>query len=125
RQEVYPFQFLSSQQDSNTDDTIITNSINEVQFTSTPLMHSNTDNEVQLMSTQTMHSNAEYKPVLLDALKIVQEQENANNIQWAWSVQGSFKGIQSLVTDIQSYRRRLTNPCTWKDHNQHTMFLNY
>ncbi|CAG8469373.1 23757_t:CDS:2 [Racocetra persica] len=79
--------------------------MNEVQSTttSTTLMHSNTDNEVQLMFTQSMHSNInklyssvlkleffdnkpmqlfeEYKSVLLNALKIVQEQENANNIQ--------------------------------------------
>ncbi|CAG8771614.1 16731_t:CDS:1, partial [Gigaspora rosea] len=76
----------------------------------------NNDNE-------SMQLFEEYKSVLFGALKIVQEQENTNNIQWARSVQGSFKGIQSLVTDVQSYRRRLTNLRTWKDHNQYTMFL--
>ncbi|CAG8654224.1 27880_t:CDS:2, partial [Gigaspora margarita] len=99
QQGVYSFLFLLPQQASNADksnNTTITNSIDEVQSTFTLLMHSNTD-EIQLMSTQSMHSNAddimkiansnenndneltqlfeEYKAVLLDALKIVQEQK--------------------------------------------------
>ncbi|CAG8544265.1 10639_t:CDS:2 [Cetraspora pellucida] len=35
----------------------------------------------------------QYKLVLYDALEIMQEQENANNIQWAQVVQKSFKGV--------------------------------
>ncbi|CAG8676171.1 9852_t:CDS:1, partial [Cetraspora pellucida] len=66
----------------------------------------------------------QYKSVLHDALEIVQEQENANNIQWAQAVQRSFKGVQDLVMDVKSYKRRINNPRTWKDHNRHTMFLN-
>ncbi|CAG8825280.1 5968_t:CDS:2, partial [Cetraspora pellucida] len=109
-------------------DSIITNSIdgknNDVQSMSTQLMHDNKDKIKLLFEiddiikfTNLVDNNngstqifEEYKSILLDALKIVQEQENANNIQWTQSVQGSFRGIQNLVTDIQSYRRRLTNP---------------
>ncbi|CAG8749721.1 13818_t:CDS:2, partial [Cetraspora pellucida] len=62
----------------------------------------------------------QYKSVLHDALKIMQEQENANNIQWAQAVQRSFKSVQDLVIDVKSYKRRINNPYTWKDHNKHT-----
>ncbi|CAG8698407.1 12440_t:CDS:2 [Racocetra persica] len=123
--QIYPFIFLPPK----------SKFIQQAQ-SSMQLMHSdaaqslNADNTIEVTNsiddndTESMQIFKEYKAVLSDALKIVQEQENANNIQWARSVQGSFKGIQNLVTDIQSYQRRITNPRTWKDHNQHTMFLN-
>ena len=66
---------------------------------------------------------SKYKSTLQDALEIVQEQENSNNIQWAEAVQKSFEGIENLVRDIKSYKKRKTNPRTWKDHNRHTMYL--
>ena len=34
-----------------------------------------------------------------------------------------FEGIENLVKDVKKYRRKITNPRTWKDHNKHTMFL--
>ncbi|CAG8465459.1 13941_t:CDS:2 [Racocetra persica] len=102
--------------------------IQQAQFSATQLIHSNADDAINITGSiddnESMHLFEEYKSILLDAIEIVQEQENANNIQWAQSVQGSFKGIRNLVTDIQSYKRRITNPRTWKDHNEHTMFLN-
>ncbi|CAG8779664.1 11967_t:CDS:1, partial [Cetraspora pellucida] len=61
-------------------------------------------NSIDDNDTESMQIFKEYKAMLSDVLKIVQEQENANNIQWARSVQGSFKGIQNLVMDIQSYQ---------------------
>ncbi|CAG8811936.1 10062_t:CDS:2, partial [Cetraspora pellucida] len=113
---VYPFVFLQSQ--------------HILQQSSTQLMQSNTvDNITDINSndddnTESSQIFEEYKSLLRDALEIVQEQENSNNVQWAQSVQESFKGVQNLVMDIKSYKRRITNPRTWKDHNQHTMFLN-
>ncbi|CAG8765328.1 16596_t:CDS:2 [Cetraspora pellucida] len=57
-------------------------------------------NSINDNDTKSMQIFKKYNAVISDALKIVQEQENANNIQWAQSVQESFKGIQNLVTDI-------------------------
>ncbi|CAG8453932.1 631_t:CDS:2 [Cetraspora pellucida] len=65
----------------------------------------------------------EYKSILQDALTIVQEQHAASNTQWAQSVYKSFDGIRTMVNDIKRYRKRITNPRTWKDHNRNTMFL--
>ncbi|CAG8602235.1 1832_t:CDS:2 [Funneliformis mosseae] len=67
----------------------------------------------------------DYKSTLCEALRIVEEQENIGNKRWAQAVQTSFKGIENLVTDINEYRRKITNLRTWKDHNKHTMFLEY
>ncbi|CAG8790313.1 4857_t:CDS:2 [Dentiscutata erythropus] len=64
-----------------------------------------------------------YESILQDALLIVQEQRKANNIKWAQAVEKSFEGISTMVTDIKKYKRRITNPRTWKDHNKYTMFL--
>ncbi|CAG8670260.1 15283_t:CDS:2, partial [Dentiscutata heterogama] len=75
-------------------------------------------------NTESLQIFEEYKLLLCNALEIVQEQENSNNVQWVQSVQESFKGVQNLVMDIKSYKRRITNSRTWKDHNRYTMFLN-
>ena len=64
-----------------------------------------------------------YESVLQDALLIVQEQHAVNNVKWAQAVEKSFENINKLVTDIKTYKRRITNPRTWKDHNKHTMYL--
>ena len=65
----------------------------------------------------------DYKSILCEALRIVEEQENIGNKKWAQAVQISFKELKVLVTDINKYERQITNPRTWKDHNKHTMFL--
>ena len=72
---------------------------------------------------QMMQLFKDYKSTLCEALRIVEEQENIGNKRWAQAVQTSFKGIKNLVTDINKYKRKITNPRTWKDHNRHTMFL--
>jgi hypothetical protein len=72
---------------------------------------------------QKMQLFKDYKLILCEALRIVEEQENIGNKRWAEAVQTSFKGIKNLVTDINKYERQITNPHTWKDHNKHTMFL--
>jgi hypothetical protein len=72
---------------------------------------------------QKMQLFKDYKLILCEALRIVEEQENIGNKRWAEAVQTSFKGIKNLVTDINKYERQITNPRTWKDHNKHTMFL--
>ncbi|CAG8745174.1 16778_t:CDS:2, partial [Cetraspora pellucida] len=64
-----------------------------------------------------------YESILQDALLIVREQREANNVKWAQAVEKSFKEISTMVTDIKKYKRRITNPKTWKDHNKYTMFL--
>ncbi|CAG8546113.1 14414_t:CDS:2, partial [Dentiscutata heterogama] len=104
QQGVYSFVFLQSQ--------------HILQQFSTQLIQSNTvDNITDINSndddnTESSQIFEEYKSLLRNALEIAQ------------SVQGSFKGVQNLVMDIKSYKRRITNPRTWKDHNRHTMFLN-
>ena len=40
----------------------------------------------------------DYKSILCDALRIVEEQENIDNKRQARAVQASFKGIENLVT---------------------------
>jgi len=65
----------------------------------------------------------DYEQWLEDALYIVQKQKDKNNNRWAKSVKSSLKGVRKMVTDIKAYKNRNTNPRTWKDHNQHTMFL--
>ena len=64
-----------------------------------------------------------YESVLQDALTIVQEQHAINNIKWALSVEKSFEGINKLVNEVKTYKRRTTNPRTWKDHNKYTIYL--
>ncbi|CAG8592420.1 1014_t:CDS:2, partial [Dentiscutata heterogama] len=64
-----------------------------------------------------------YELYLTKALEIVQEQKAKQNYKWAKSVKSSFAGLQKMVTDIETYKRRTTNPQTWKDHNRHTLFF--
>jgi len=62
---------------------------------------------------QKMQLFKDYKLILCQALKIVEEQENIGNKRWAQVVQTSFKGIKSLVTDINRYERKITNSRTF------------
>ncbi|CAG8557196.1 7649_t:CDS:2, partial [Cetraspora pellucida] len=54
----------------------------------------------------------DYELYLTKALKIVQEQRLKQNYRWAKSVKSSFAGLQKMVMDIETYRRRTTNPRT-------------
>ncbi|CAG8767553.1 14358_t:CDS:2 [Dentiscutata erythropus] len=45
-----------------------------------------------------------YESILQDALLIVQEQREANNVKWAKAVEKSFEGISTMVTDIKKYK---------------------
>ncbi|PKY53625.1 hypothetical protein RhiirA4_471959 [Rhizophagus irregularis] len=58
------------------------------------------------MQNPPSNSNRDYKLILCQALIIV-EQDNIGNKRWAQAVQTSFKGIKSLVTDIDKYERRV------------------
>ncbi|CAG8579044.1 12348_t:CDS:1, partial [Dentiscutata erythropus] len=51
-----------------------------------------------------------YELYLTKALKIVQEQKAIQNYRWAKSVKSSFAGLQKMVTDIETHKRRTTNP---------------
>ncbi|CAG8483482.1 4404_t:CDS:2, partial [Scutellospora calospora] len=45
----------------------------------------------------------EYKSILYNALEIIQEQENINNIQWAQAIQRSFKDFTQLLESEYDY----------------------
>ncbi|CAG8687554.1 9232_t:CDS:2, partial [Racocetra persica] len=51
-----------------------------------------------------------YELYLTKALEIVREQKAKQNYKWAKSVKSSFAGLQKIVTDIETYKRRTTNP---------------
>ncbi|CAG8653296.1 28384_t:CDS:2 [Gigaspora margarita] len=115
RQEVYPFIYLPHEQILNNSKENLTENLtenlsknlfsNSKQDILKDVMNLENDNEsLQLFS--------EYKTILQDALEIVREQENFDNIKWAQTVQNSFNGIEKMVMDIQSYKRKITNPRT-------------
>ena len=55
-------------------------------------------------------------------MQIVQEQHALSNTQWAKSINKNIEGVRKMVTDIDKYKNRITNPKTWKEHNNNTMF---
>ncbi|GBC24268.2 hypothetical protein GLOIN_2v1773680 [Rhizophagus irregularis DAOM 181602=DAOM 197198] len=61
---------------------------------------------------QKMQLFKDYKLILCQALKIVEEQDNIGNKRWD-KQSDKFKGIKSLVTDIDKYERQITNPHTF------------
>ena len=65
----------------------------------------------------------EIKLLLNDIKEIIDEQEMLGNNQWIHAVDNGFNGIRKIVKDVKMYRNRITNPRTWKDHNNTTMFL--
>ncbi|CAG8542022.1 15983_t:CDS:2 [Gigaspora margarita] len=72
-----------------------------------------------MLNTSEMHEDLDdlyqnYELYLTKALKIVQEQKVKQNY--------SFARLQKMITDVEPYKRRITNPRTWKDYNHHTMF---
>jgi len=64
----------------------------------------------------------EIENVLERALKIVQEQHALSNVQWVKSINKNLEGIRKMINDINRYENRITNPKTWKEHNNNTMF---
>ncbi|CAG8548478.1 18746_t:CDS:2 [Dentiscutata erythropus] len=108
RQESYPFVDLLYESISNS-------FLKENSFENLPY-----NSEIESLQLQLF---SKYKSTLQDALEIVQEQENSDNIQWAQAVWKSFEGIENLVREVKSYKNRTTNPRTWKNHNRHTMYL--
>jgi hypothetical protein len=56
------------------------------------------------------------------ALQIVQGQHALLNIQWARSINKNIEGVRKMISDIDKYENRITNPRTWKEHNNNTMF---
>lgn len=64
----------------------------------------------------------EIENTLERALQIVHEQHALSNIKWAKSISKNVNGIRKIVKDVNKYEKRITNPKTWKDHNNNTMF---
>ena len=64
----------------------------------------------------------EIENTLERALQIVQEQHALSNIRWAKSINKSIEGVRKIVNDINRYNNRITNPKTWKEHSNNTMF---
>uniref|UniRef100_U9U6E4 Uncharacterized protein n=1 Tax=Rhizophagus irregularis (strain DAOM 181602 / DAOM 197198 / MUCL 43194) TaxID=747089 RepID=U9U6E4_RHIID len=74
-------------------------------------------------------SNANTPDITIDNLSELtsnifkDEQEMLENRQWIQAVDNGFNGIIKIIKDVKTYRNRTTNPRTWKDHNNTTMFL--
>jgi len=56
-------------------------------------------------------------------MSIVHEQHILNNHKWIKAVNKNFDGIRKLVNDINKFNRRISNPRTWKDSTNSTMYL--
>jgi hypothetical protein len=51
--------------------------------------------------------------------------ENANGVQpkMAAKLEQLFTPIEKAADNIRAHKHHQTNPCTWKDSTQNTMFL--
>jgi hypothetical protein len=65
----------------------------------------------------------EIKQCLADCQEIVDEQYERENYNWIRAVSRYFNGIRKIVNDVGTYRRRVSNPRTWRDHNEITLLL--
>ena len=65
----------------------------------------------------------EIENCLNQALSIVREQHLLNNHKWIKAVDKNFNGVRKVVNDITKFNRRITNPRTWKDSTNSTMYL--
>uniref|UniRef100_U9T2F9 Uncharacterized protein n=1 Tax=Rhizophagus irregularis (strain DAOM 181602 / DAOM 197198 / MUCL 43194) TaxID=747089 RepID=U9T2F9_RHIID len=118
RQEiVYPFIFLPGEKsmqnppsNSNRDNTLsnITSLMDNKKTAQFAIVNSMSDDD----DDQKMQLFKDYKLILCQALKIVEEQDNIGNKRWD-KQSDKFKGIKSLVTDIDKYERQITNPHTF------------
>ena len=76
------------------------------------------------MSEQVDQKFEEIENCLNQALSIiVREQHLLNNHKWIKAVDKNFNGVQNVVNDITKFNRRITNPRTWKDSTNSTMYL--
>ena len=53
---------------------------------------------------------------------IVVEQRDLNNFRWINNIKNKFNTVFRIVDDINQYNRHTTNPRTWRDHNQNTLY---
>lgn len=60
---------------------------------------------------------------LNQALLIVREQHTLNNYKWIKAVDKNFNGVRKVVNNITKFNKRITNPRTWKDNTNATMYL--
>jgi hypothetical protein len=65
----------------------------------------------------------EIKSYLNQALLIVNEQHALNNHKWIKAVDKNFNGIRRVVNDVTKFNRKITNPRTWEDSTNSTMYL--
>ena len=65
----------------------------------------------------------EIESYLNQAMLIVREQHALNNYKWIKSVDKNFNGIRKVVNDVTKFNRQITNPRTWKDSTNSTMYL--
>jgi hypothetical protein len=65
----------------------------------------------------------EIESYLNQAILIVHEQHALNNHKWIKAVDKNFDGIRKVVNDVTKFNRRITNPRTWKDSTNSTMYL--
>ena len=54
--------------------------------------------------------------------EIVVGQRNLNNFRQINDIKDKFNTIVKTVDDINRYNNRITNPRTWRDHNQNTRY---
>ncbi|CAG8602720.1 5326_t:CDS:2, partial [Gigaspora rosea] len=63
--------------------------------------------------------------VLLElALRLLEEQKEANNVRWAKNVRKNFDLINKIIEEVEKYKKRKSLPLTWKDHTHITRYLN-
>ena len=65
----------------------------------------------------------EIESYLNQAISIVCEQHALNNHKWIKAVDKNFDGVKRVVNDITKFNRQITNPRTWKDSTNSTMYL--
>ena len=65
----------------------------------------------------------EVEHYLNQAISIVREQRASNNYKWIKAVDKNFDGIWKIVNDVIKFNRRITNPRTWKDSINTTMYF--
>jgi hypothetical protein len=65
----------------------------------------------------------EIESYLNQAISIVREQHALNNHKWIKAVDKNFNGIRKIVNDITKFNRKNTNPRTWKDSTNSTLYL--
>ncbi|CAB5356722.1 unnamed protein product [Rhizophagus irregularis] len=79
--------------------------------------------EVERMKENMEQKFQEIESYLDQAISIVREQHASNNYKWIKAVDKNFDGVRKLVNDITKFNRRITNPRTWKDNTNSTMYL--